>query len=67
MLACNGGFRLILGPSPWGIRGLAGLIVITIVCLRRRKFLSEGFQAVGWLIATLLCLLAIGSGLILNS
>ena len=66
ILACSGGFRLLLGPSLWAIRGVAGLIVITIVCLRRRKFLSEGFQAIGWLIATLLCLLAIGFGFSLN-
>lgn len=67
MLVCSGKIHALLGPSLWAIRGVAGLSVITIVCVRRWKFLSEGFQAIGWLILTLLCLMAIGVGLDLGS
>lgn len=67
LLVCGGKIRALLGPSLWAIRGVAGLSVITIVCVRRWKFLSEGFQAIGWLILTLLCLLAIGGGLDLSA
>lgn len=62
LLVCGGKIRALLGPSLWAIRGVAGLSVITIVCVRRWKFLSEGFQAIGWLILTMLCLMAIAFG-----